>query len=176
MLAYSGRGRFVVQPIDLNRLIEDTTHLLQISIAKTCVLRFHLGPSLPAVNADATQLRQVIMNLVINASEAIASQWQGKHAAFNDALHSTGGRLDSASIRAAADRAGVNWPRLQSDLKTHKNEIDALLARTNRQAAAIGLSGTPGLIIGNYLVPGALDLIALRTAVARVRADVSKVK
>ena len=110
------------------------------------------------------------------ARAAIASQWQGKHAAFNDALHSTGGRLDSASIRAAADRAGVNWPRLQSDLKTHKNEIDALLARTNRQAAAIGLSGTPGLIIGNYLVPGALDLIALRTAVARVRADVSKVK
>jgi PAS domain S-box-containing protein len=74
MLAYSGRGRFVVQRLDVNKLIEDTTHLLQISIAKNCVLRFNFGASLPAVNADATQLRQVIMNLVINASEAIGDR------------------------------------------------------------------------------------------------------
>ena len=74
MLAYSGKGRFVIQRVDLNKLIEDTTHLLQISIAKNCVLRFNLTPALPAVSADATQLRQVIMNLVINASEAIASR------------------------------------------------------------------------------------------------------
>ena len=74
MLAYSGKGRFVVQRVDLNKLIEDTTHLLQISIAKNCVLRFNLTPNLPAISADSTQLRQVIMNLVINASEAIASR------------------------------------------------------------------------------------------------------
>jgi len=74
MLAYSGKGRFVVQRLDLNKLIEDTTHLLQISIAKNCVLRFNLAPNLPAVSADATQLRQVIMNLVINASEAIGAR------------------------------------------------------------------------------------------------------
>jgi len=74
MLAYSGKGRFVIQRLDLNKLIEDTTHLLQISIAKNCVLRFNLSSNLPAISADATQLRQVIMNLVINASEAIASR------------------------------------------------------------------------------------------------------
>ena len=74
MLAYSGKGRFVIQRLDLNKLIEDTTHLLQISIAKNCVLRFNLSANLPAISADATQLRQVIMNLVINASEAIASR------------------------------------------------------------------------------------------------------
>jgi PAS domain S-box-containing protein len=71
MLAYSGRGRFVVGPVDINRLVTDTTHLLKISISKSCVLRFHLAPSLPAVEADATQIRQIIMNLVINASEAV---------------------------------------------------------------------------------------------------------
>ena len=74
MLAYSGKGRFVVQSLDLNKLIEDTTHLLNISIAKNCILRFNLAPSLPPIRADATQLRQVIMNLVINGSEAIASR------------------------------------------------------------------------------------------------------
>ncbi|HEY8994142.1 MAG TPA: PAS domain S-box protein [Lacunisphaera sp.] len=74
MLAYSGKGRFVVHRLDVNKLIEDTTHLLQISITKTCVLRFNLAAHLPAIKADATQLRQVIMNLVINSSEAIGSR------------------------------------------------------------------------------------------------------
>jgi PAS domain S-box-containing protein len=74
MLAYAGKGRFVVLNIDLNHLIEDTTHLLQISISKHSILRFNLAPGLPAIRADATQLRQIIMNLVINASEAIGER------------------------------------------------------------------------------------------------------
>jgi PAS domain S-box-containing protein len=74
MLAYSGRGRFVVQKVDLNRLVEETTHLLQVSISKHAALRFNLAAGLPSIEADATQLRQVVMNLVINASEAIGGK------------------------------------------------------------------------------------------------------
>jgi PAS domain S-box-containing protein len=74
MLAYSGRGRFVVQRLNLNRLIEDTIDLLKLSISKQSILRFNLHPNLPAIEADATQIRQVIMNLVINASEAIGEK------------------------------------------------------------------------------------------------------
>ncbi len=71
MLAYSGRGRFVVQWADLGALVEQTAQMLQISISKKSVLRFRLEKELPSVEVDATQIRQVIMNLVINASEAI---------------------------------------------------------------------------------------------------------
>ena len=71
MLAYSGRGHFVVQRLDLDKLVEQTAQLLQISISKRAELRFRLAPGLPPVELDATQIRQVIMNLVINASEAI---------------------------------------------------------------------------------------------------------
>ncbi len=74
MLAYSGRGRFQLQRVDLARLVEDTTHLLQISISKKVVLRFNFAPGAPAVEADPTQLRQIVMNLVINASEAIGER------------------------------------------------------------------------------------------------------
>lgn len=74
MLAYSGKGRFVVNRIDINALIEDTTRLLQVSISKRAVMKFHLAPGLPVVLGDATQLRQVIMNLVINASEAVGEK------------------------------------------------------------------------------------------------------
>ena len=74
MLAYSGKGKFLVEAIDLNRLVEEMTKMLEISISKHCVLRFNLAASLPRVDADATQLRQIIMNLVINASEAIGEK------------------------------------------------------------------------------------------------------
>ncbi len=74
MLAYSGKGRFVVNRLNLNVLLEDTTRLLQISISKRAVMKFNLAPGLPSVLGDATQLRQVIMNLVINASEAIGDK------------------------------------------------------------------------------------------------------
>ena len=74
MLAYSGRGRFVIQKLDLNKLIEEMTQLLRISIARKVVLKFDLASQLPAVEVDATQMRQVLMNLIINGSEAIGDR------------------------------------------------------------------------------------------------------
>uniref|UniRef100_C6E1D5 histidine kinase n=1 Tax=Geobacter sp. (strain M21) TaxID=443144 RepID=C6E1D5_GEOSM len=71
MLAYSGKGRFIIQTIDLNRLIREMTHMLEVSVSKKAILNFNLTDPLPAIEADATQLHQIIMNLIINASEAI---------------------------------------------------------------------------------------------------------
>ncbi|MDA8429855.1 MAG: PAS domain S-box protein, partial [Geobacteraceae bacterium] len=71
MLAYSGKGKFVVESIDLNTLLEEMLHMLEVSISKKAVLRLNPFHPLPPVEADATQMRQIIMNLVINASEAI---------------------------------------------------------------------------------------------------------
>jgi two-component system cell cycle sensor histidine kinase/response regulator CckA len=71
MLAYSGKGRFIVEPVDLSRLVEEMAGLLKVSISKKVTLKFDFDQNLPPVEADATQLRQVIMNLITNASEAI---------------------------------------------------------------------------------------------------------
>ena len=71
MLAYSGKGKFVVENIDLNILLEEMLHMLEVSISKKAALRINPYPHLPHVEADATQIRQIIMNLVINSSEAI---------------------------------------------------------------------------------------------------------
>jgi Protein-disulfide isomerase len=105
------------------------------------------------------------------ARAAIASQWQNRHAAFHSALLTSPARLDSAGVRAAATRARVDWPRLQRDLKVHGAEIDALLARTNAIAEAIGFNGTPALIVGSQVVAGAVDLPSLRRLVATARAE-----
>ncbi len=74
MLAYSGKGKFVVEHINLNRLLEDMMHMLEVSISKKAVLQLNLIPDLPSVEVDATQIRQIVMNLVINASEAIGDR------------------------------------------------------------------------------------------------------
>jgi PAS domain S-box-containing protein len=74
MLAYSGKGKFVVRPINLSELVEEMLRLLDISISKSVLLRYELAPDLPSIEADISQLQQVIMNLVINANEAIGEQ------------------------------------------------------------------------------------------------------
>jgi signal transduction histidine kinase/CheY-like chemotaxis protein len=74
MLAYSGRGSFVVERIDLSRVVDEMTPMLRISISKKAELRFTLAPDVPPVEADATQMRQVVLNLVVNGSEALGDR------------------------------------------------------------------------------------------------------
>ncbi len=74
MLAYSGKGKFVVEQVNLSELVEEMTSLLSVSISKSVVMRFDLSPQLPPIEADVAQMQQVVMNLVINASEAIGDR------------------------------------------------------------------------------------------------------
>ncbi len=71
MLAYSGRGKFVVETLDMSALMDDMAHLLRTSIARTISLNLDLERSLPPVKADTAQMQQVIMNLITNAADAI---------------------------------------------------------------------------------------------------------
>jgi PAS domain S-box-containing protein len=74
MLAYSGKGKFIIERINLNRLLEEMLNMLEVSISKKALLRLNLYPNLPHVDVDTTQIHQIIMNLVINASEAIGDK------------------------------------------------------------------------------------------------------
>jgi PAS domain S-box-containing protein len=74
MLAYSGRGRFVLSFVDLNQLVREMAGLVQMSLSKKAELRLELADGPLLLSADATQIRQVVMNLLINASEAIGDQ------------------------------------------------------------------------------------------------------
>ncbi len=74
MLAYSGRGRFVVKAMDLSELVEENVHLFRSGIAGRAELNVRLDRSLTPIEADAGQVQQVIMNLITNASEAIGEE------------------------------------------------------------------------------------------------------
>ncbi|QDU59457.1 Blue-light-activated protein [Planctomycetes bacterium Pan216] len=74
LLSYSGRGSFVIKPVDLSSLVCETEQMIHVSLSKKTAVHFKLGENLPKVEADEVQLRQVIMNLVTNASDAIGDE------------------------------------------------------------------------------------------------------
>ncbi len=91
------------------------------------------------------------------ARVAIASNWQGRYLPVHDALFTLGKGMTEASVRTAAQGAGIDLTRLDADLTGRAAEIDGILSRTNQEAHALGFEGTPGFIIGNAVVPGALS-------------------
>ncbi len=73
MLAYAGQGSTVLERVDVNALVEEMRGLLRVSIPRRVTTRYELGDDLPAIDADPTQVRQVLMNLLINAAEGIGA-------------------------------------------------------------------------------------------------------
>ena len=77
LLAYAGKGRFFIQPIDVSSLVREISQLIRTSISASVNLKLNLASDLPPIEADSGQIQQVIMNLVINAAEAIAPESPG---------------------------------------------------------------------------------------------------
>ncbi len=71
MLAYSGRGEFRIVPLDLNTVVDEISDMLQVTVSRKAVMQYNLDKCIPHILADATQIRQVFMNLITNASEAL---------------------------------------------------------------------------------------------------------
>lgn len=102
------------------------------------------------------------------ARSAVAANWQGKFLAAHDALIGSRNDLDELpQVDAVLRSAGIDMKRLSLDRKRHSAEIDALLARSAREAKTLGLRGTPGFLIGRRLESRALtaeqfqDLVTL---------------
>jgi signal transduction histidine kinase len=72
LLAYAGQESSSFELVDLSRLVGEMLPLLAVSISKHAVLKTELAENLPAVWANVHQLRRILMNLVTNASEALA--------------------------------------------------------------------------------------------------------
>jgi two-component system, cell cycle sensor histidine kinase and response regulator CckA len=71
MLACAGRGKFSVELIDLGQLIAEISDIMRSSLSKKVELRLDLAQGLPPIRGDVSQVRQVVMNVVVNASEAL---------------------------------------------------------------------------------------------------------
>jgi len=101
------------------------------------------------------------------ALASMAAQKQGLYLEFHKALMGASGRLTEESVMETASRVGLDVERLQQDMADP--EIVAYLQDTQRLAEELGIGGTPAFVIGNTLVPGAVDGATLRRLIGEAR-------
>ena len=153
MLAYSGRGSFVIGALNLNELIQNNLDLFAVSIPKNVQLVTTLNPTLPMIEADMAQMQQLIMNLIINAGQAIGSEQghikittcvQEIEAESGDFWQITGDPLipgDYVSIEIEDDGSGM-------DEKTISRIFDPFYT-TKENGTGLGLAAVVGIIRGH---------------------------
>ena len=86
LLAYAGKGQLNLQTVDLPGLAREMVQMLRVAISRKITLRLNLRDDLPHIQADAIQVQQVIMNLVVNASESIGPDRKGVISLTTDKL------------------------------------------------------------------------------------------
>ena len=74
LMIYAGKESAAVGPVDLSKTVDEMLSLLKVSVTKRAVIEAHLDQDLPAIRASAAQLRQIVMNLITNASDAIGDR------------------------------------------------------------------------------------------------------
>ncbi len=101
---------------------------------------------------------------------SFAASAEGVYSTVHSALISSKGDLDNpADVLATLRAAAVDVERIQADVARNQKAYDERLARTRSEAQALGLRGTPGIIIGNQLILGGADYRQLQNLIARVR-------
>jgi len=154
LLVYSGRGKFLLRPYDISKLVEETSKLVRASaVNKRVELNFDLAPELPLVLMDVTQIRQVIMNMVINASEAVSAH-AGQIAIRTGMAVMTNEILQSAALAAQPEGTECVFIEVsdngtgirQDDLK----RIFEPFFTTKFTGRGLGLSAVLGIVRGHH--------------------------
>jgi protein-disulfide isomerase len=131
-------------------------------------------PALQALLKEDGKLRFVYKEMpvlgpqsVTAAHAALAAQRQGKYEAFHTAMMAAKGQISDDTVYKVAGSVGLDVERLKQDMKAP--EIDKAVKANLALASALNIHGTPGFVIGNQIVPGALELETLKSMVADAR-------
>ena len=131
-------------------------------------------PSIQALLAEDGNLRYVFKEFpilgkasVFAARAALAAQRQGKYLEFHMAVMPAKGKLTEARVMRLAKTAGLDVDRLRRDMAD--GTIDDSIRRNLELASALNVNGTPAFVIGDTVVPGAVDIDTLRSLIARAR-------
>jgi protein-disulfide isomerase len=133
-------------------------------------------PSLQALLKEDQKLRFLYKEMpvlgpasVTAAHAALAAERQGKYEAFHNAMMVTKGQITDETVYKVAGSVGLDVDRLKRDMSAP--EIGQALKTNLALADALNIRGTPGFIVGKHIVPGAIDLDALRNMVAEARKE-----
>ena len=152
MLAYSGRGRFVIARVDLPELVREMVHILEVSITKKATLQYDFADDTPRIEADAAQIRQVIMNLITNASEAL-KDGEGTILVRTGGMHCDRvclgeGRLDGRLPEGQYAFIEVEDTGCGMDEETQRRLFDPFFT-TKFTGRGLGLSAVLGIVRGH---------------------------
>jgi protein-disulfide isomerase len=135
-----------------------------------------IEPELRQVVQDDGKVRLVLKDWpilgpisVTAARMALATKYQDKFVQSHDALIGINSKLTEPRIRELLAGAGIDVDRLNRDLATNANAIEAILARNSDQASAFGFRGTPSFIVGKFRVPGILTMAQFDQVIADAR-------
>jgi protein-disulfide isomerase len=133
-----------------------------------------VAPRVDEVVADDKGLRIVLMEFpvlgpdsVFASRAAIASRAQGKYMAFHKSMMSHKGNLDQDTVLELAKEVGLDLDRLKADMQSP--EVEALIKRHYELADKLGVTGTPAFVIGEELVPGAIDVQTMKAKIKQAR-------
>jgi signal transduction histidine kinase/CheY-like chemotaxis protein len=153
MLAYAGKGRFVLERLDISRLVREISHLIKSSIPQNVQICLDLGDDLPVIEADGSQIQQLVMNLVINAAEAIPSERTGSVTVITRTQHLDESYL--AQLGASSDLAQGEYVALEvrdtgsgMDEATLRRIFDPFFT-TKFAGRGLGLAATEGIVRGH---------------------------
>ncbi len=169
MLAYSGKGRFIVKPMDLSVEVEENLHILRASISKNVALDLHLEEDLPPIYADEGQIQQVVMNLITNASEAIGEA-EGAIAIKTGVTHCTAQDLARSQLEEKPEPGDFIFLEIRDtgcgmDKETIKRAFDPFFS-TKFTGRGLGMSAVLGIMQAHK---GALEIESAPGEGARIR-------
>ncbi|MPZ40686.1 MAG: thioredoxin domain-containing protein [Rhizobiales bacterium] len=110
------------------------------------------------------------------ARMSLAARYQDKYPEAHEALITAPRRLTRQITDDRLAGIGIDINRANVDLKSHRQDIDSLLARNDQQARALRFQGIPAFIVGTFRLPGALDSVGFRQIIADARALAAKDK
>ena len=160
LLAYAGKGQFVLETLNLSRIIREMTDLLRASMSKKVTLKLTLEAELPGVEADRGQLQQIVMNLVINGAEAIGTDQTGTVTIATGVAEVSEGEPISDEVTGEALAPGryvcfeVADTGCGMDRETRKKIFDPFFT-TKFMGRGLGLAALVGIVQGHH---GAIQL------------------
>jgi PAS domain S-box-containing protein len=154
MLAYSGRGRFVLAVVDVNEQIREMLPLVMTAISRSVTIDLQLKPDLPSIEVDPSQTQQVILNLLINASEAMDGN-PGSIRVATDVRDCSEADLAQSEVRADDIRPGryvcieVTDTGAGMDAATKSRIFDPFFT-TKFTGRGLGLAAVMGIVRGHH--------------------------
>ena len=152
LLAYAGKGRFMIRPLDLSQMVREIARLVENLIPKMAELRIETASSLPLVDGDSGQLQQIVMNLIINGAEALEGRRGGWVHVTTSLLESRDGNEDymgkpvpnGAYVCLTVRDNGTGM-----DAATRKRVFDPFFT-TKFQGRGLGLAAVLGIVRGHH--------------------------